>query len=115
MGGMIAVLVVGAIAVVGAVVARVTWRRPGDERHSIQSHQQTLETLRSMADRRTGGLRDAAPGPGPDSRGSAAPRTARARAGASPSRPPTPVAARSGAGRLGASADVADVERPRPR
>jgi hypothetical protein len=51
-GGMTAVLVVGAIAVVGAVVARVTWRRPADERHSIQSHQHTLETLRAMADRR---------------------------------------------------------------
>ncbi|HXQ43964.1 MAG TPA: RodZ domain-containing protein [Acidimicrobiales bacterium] len=56
---MTAVLVVAAIAVVGAVVARVTWRRPVDERHSIQSHQQTLDTLRAMADRRPPGLRDA--------------------------------------------------------
>src|SRR5271170_5223439 len=67
MVGMTAILVVAAIAVTGAVVARVTWRRPADERHSIQTHQQTLETLRGMADRRPA-LREKAaePAPAPD-------------------------------------------------
>jgi hypothetical protein len=85
MVGMTAILVVAAIAVVGAVIARVTWRRPADERHSIQSHQQTLDTLRSMADRRPG-----SPGNG---------------ASAPPARPPAarPAPARSGAARAGTS------------
>jgi len=50
---MTAVVVVAVLAVAGAVVARVTWRRPADERHSIRSHQHTLDTLRSMAARRS--------------------------------------------------------------
>jgi hypothetical protein len=81
MVGMAAVFVVAAIVVVGAVVARVTWRRPADERHSIQSHQQTLATLRSMADRRADGPRDRADGPGPDARSGAAVRPTRPRSG----------------------------------
>lgn len=80
MGGMTAVFVVGAIAVVGAVVARVTWRRPADERHSIQSHQQTLETLRAMADRRPAG-RDRADRPRSDSASGAPVRPTGARPG----------------------------------
>ena len=48
---MTAVLVVGAIAVIGAVVARVTWRQVADERQSVRHHQQTLETLRHVSDR----------------------------------------------------------------
>ncbi len=87
MVGMTAVFVVGAIAVVGAVVARVTWRRPGDERHSIQSHQQTLETLRSMSDRRPAVQRDRAAGTGPEPGGvsARAPRSGTGPAHASPS------------------------------
>jgi hypothetical protein len=80
MGGMTAILVVAVIAVAGAVVARVTWRRPADERHSIQSHQQTLETLRSMADRRAGGQHDRTGSAGSDAN-AAAPRPPRARSG----------------------------------
>jgi hypothetical protein len=68
MVGMTAVAVVAAIAVVGAVVARVTWRRPADERHSIESHQQTLDTLRAMADRRPPGQRERVPGSTSDHR-----------------------------------------------
>jgi hypothetical protein len=44
-------LVVGAIAVVGAVVLGVTWRRGGDESHSVHDYHQTLETLRHLAER----------------------------------------------------------------
>src|SRR5580704_11319329 len=80
MGGMTAVFVVGAIAVVGAVVARVTWRRPADERHSIESHQQTLETLRAMADRRPAG-RDQSAGPSSDPAPGTAVRAPRGRSG----------------------------------
>jgi len=81
---MTAVFVVGAIAVVGAVIARVTWRRPADERHSIESHRQTLETLRSMADRRPG-PREAVtpPGVAPAAR---SPRTRTGPAHAAPAR-----------------------------
>lgn len=50
---MTAALIVGVIAVFGAVVARVTWRRPGDERQSVRSHQRALETLRVVTDRRS--------------------------------------------------------------
>src|ERR1700734_1488635 len=83
MVGMTAVAVVAAIAVVGAVVARVTWRRPADERHSIQSHQQTLDTLRAMADRRPGDQRQRIPGSAADHRPGTAEdvRPARARTG----------------------------------
>ena len=45
-------IIVGVIVLVGAVVARATWRRAADERQSVQEHQHTLETLRHMADRR---------------------------------------------------------------
>jgi hypothetical protein len=95
MGGMTAVLVVAAIAVVAAVIALVTWRRPGDERHSIESHQQTLDTLRSMADRRSQGRTDkTAPAPRTAGGGSADPsaraRGARTQVGPVPSRPPQP-------------------------
>ena len=89
MEGMTAVLVVGAIAVVGAVVARVTWRRPGDERHSIQSHQQTLDTLRAMSDRRPVSQRDnpAVPRPGtPSGTPVRSPRTRTSPAHAAPVR-----------------------------
>jgi Domain of unknown function (DUF4115) len=81
MVGMAAVFVVGAIVVVGAVVARVTWRRPADERHSIQSHQQTLETLRAMADRRAVVPRDRAPGSDTEPGQAASARAARTRTG----------------------------------
>ena len=90
MGGMTTVLVVGAIAVVGAVVARVTWRRPADERHSIQSHQQTLDTLRAMSDRRPVSQRDNATVPRPDTPSGAPVRSARTRTG-----PPHAVPARA--------------------
>ncbi len=100
MVGMPTVLVVGAIAVVVAVVARVTWRRPHDERHSIQSHQQTLETLRSMADRRTGGLRERPVGPRSDAGTGAATRPPRIRPGPAHAGP-HPGSARSGQGRPG--------------
>ena len=49
---MTAVVVLGVIALVGAIVAWVTWRRGADERQSVQHHQHTLETLRHVADRR---------------------------------------------------------------
>ena len=45
-------MVLGVIALVGAIVAWVTWHRGADERHSVQHHQHTLETLRHVADRR---------------------------------------------------------------
>jgi len=51
MVGMTVVLVVGAIAVVGAVLLGVTWRRGGDERHSVSDYHQTIETLRHLAER----------------------------------------------------------------
>jgi hypothetical protein len=78
---MTAVAVVAAIAVVGAVVARVTWRRPADERHSIQSHQQTLDTLRAMADRRSVVQRDGTPAPPSDATTGSPTRMSRARPG----------------------------------
>jgi len=104
MVGMTAILVVAAIAVTGAVIARVTWRRPADERHSIQSHQQTLDTLRSMADRRPGAPRDGAPSTParPKSHGG------HVQTGATPpapvaAPPPRPAPARSGAARAGSA------------
>jgi hypothetical protein len=112
MVGMAAVFVVGAIVVVGAVVARVSWRRPADERHSIQSHQQTLETLRAMADRRAVVPRDRAPGSDTEPGQAASARGARTRTGpdqagpvpAGPTHgaPARSVSARSGAVRSGA-------------
>lgn len=105
MVGMDAVLVVAAIAVAGAVVARVTWRRPGDERHSIQSHQQTLETLRAMADRRPNGLTDRSRRPDPDQSAGAQAGAPGSRTSPAQSRAPGPARAgqtRSGAGRSGA-------------
>lgn len=100
MVGMTAVFVVAAIAVAGAVVARVTWRRPADERHSIQSHQQTLETLRSMADRRPDGQRERTAGPGTSAGAGSAVRSARSRGGPVPtgsvrSRPARPDSVRA--------------------
>jgi hypothetical protein len=98
---MTAVFVVGAIAVVGAVMARVTWRRPADERHSIESHQQTLETLRAMADRRPAG-RDQPPGPSPDPGPGAALRPPRARTGPLHAGPARTGSTRSSPARAGA-------------
>ncbi len=49
---MAAVVVLGVIALIAAIVAWVTWHRGADERHSVQHHQHTLETLRHVADRR---------------------------------------------------------------
>jgi hypothetical protein len=95
MVGMAAVLVVAAIVVVGAVVARVTWRREADERHSIQSHQQTLATLRSMADRRADGPRDRAEGPSPDARSGATVRPTRPRSGPVPAASARPTSVRA--------------------
>ena len=98
---MTAVVVVAAIAVVGAVVARVTWRRPGDERHSIQTHQQTLDTLRSMADRRTPVQRDGNPAPPSDRAASSPARLPRGRPGAAHAGQGPPEPARSGQARSG--------------
>src|ERR1700722_12497505 len=52
MGAMTAVVVLGVIALIVAVLAWVTWRRGADERQSVQHHQHALETLRHVADRR---------------------------------------------------------------
>src|SRR5580658_5027890 len=52
MGAMTAVVVLGVIALIVAILAWVTWRRGADERQSVQHHQHTLETLRHVADRR---------------------------------------------------------------
>jgi hypothetical protein len=93
MVGMTAYFVVAGIAVIGAVMARVTWRRPADERHSIQSHQQTLETLRSMADRRPS-TREMA-GSGTHSGTGAAPRSPKIRPGPARGGPVPSAAARS--------------------
>lgn len=45
------VLLLGAIAIVGAVVVRAVWRRALDERQSVRDYHQTLETLRHLSDR----------------------------------------------------------------
>src|SRR5580658_8482981 len=113
MGDMTAVAVVAAIAVVGAVVARVTWRRPADERHSIQSHQQTLDTLRAMADRRSVDQRERIPGSATDHRSGAGEdgrpargRTGPAHAGPARSGPSPPAAERSAPVRAASSRPV---------
>lgn len=51
---MTVVLVVGAIAVVAAILVGLTWRRGGDERHSVNDYHHTLETLRLLAERNPG-------------------------------------------------------------
>jgi len=89
---MVSALVVGAIVLVGAVVARVTWRRSADERQSVREHQHTLETLRHMADRRQEGARSV-PVRGGARRGASlpygggAPRPASRQVGAASGRP----------------------------
>jgi Domain of unknown function (DUF4115) len=50
---MTVVLVLGAIAVVAAVLIRAMWRSSADERHSVRDYHQTLETLRNLSDRNT--------------------------------------------------------------
>ena len=122
MGGMTAVFVVGAIAVVGAVVARVTWRRPADERHSIQSHQQTLDTLRSMADRRPPSQRDKMSADGSDATSAPPGRTSRARSGpahaapvgSAPTRPAPVRPARAAAPGGHGADDLVFVDDPSP-
>jgi hypothetical protein len=52
---MTVVLVVGAIAVVGAIVVGATWHRSADERQSVKNYHETLETLRHLSDRNAGG------------------------------------------------------------
>ncbi|MGD0321225.1 MAG: DUF4115 domain-containing protein [Acidimicrobiales bacterium] len=65
MVAMTVVLVVGAIAALGAVVVGATWRRSADERQSVRDYHQTLETLRHLSDRNLGnGVREA-PGQAP--------------------------------------------------
>jgi hypothetical protein len=54
---MTAVVVLGVIALIVAILAWVTWRRGADERQSVQHHQHTLETLRHVADRRQQSVR----------------------------------------------------------
>jgi len=49
---MTTVVLLGVMALVAAIVAGVTWHRGADERQSVQHHQHTLETLRTVADRR---------------------------------------------------------------
>jgi len=49
---MTAIVVLGVMALVAAIVAGVTWHRGADERQSVRHHQHTLETLRHVADRR---------------------------------------------------------------
>ncbi len=49
---MATVVLLGVMALVAAIVAGVTWHRGADERQSVQHHQHTLETLRTVADRR---------------------------------------------------------------
>jgi hypothetical protein len=50
---MTVVLVLGAIAVLAAVLIRALWRSSVDERHSVRDYHQTLETLRNLSDRGT--------------------------------------------------------------
>jgi hypothetical protein len=50
---MTVVLVLGAIAVLAAVLIRTLWRSSVDERHSVRDYHQTLETLRNLSDRGT--------------------------------------------------------------
>ena len=57
------VIVVGVIAVVAAVIARTTWRRTADERHSVKDYQHTVETMRHLAERRADATRRPMPTP----------------------------------------------------
>jgi len=61
MVAMTTVLVAGVVVLIGAMAARVLWRRDAGERHSVQEHQHTLETLRHMADRRQDAERKVGP------------------------------------------------------
>jgi hypothetical protein len=51
---MTVVLVVGAIAVVAAIVVGATWHRSADEGQSVRNYQHTLETLRLVSNRNAG-------------------------------------------------------------
>ena len=51
MGGVLALAAIGAVALVGAVLAGATWRRGIDERQSVKEYHTTLETLRHVSDR----------------------------------------------------------------
>jgi hypothetical protein len=68
---MTVVIVVVAIALGGAVIARVMWRQGSGERHSVREYQHTLETLAHISgredDARAGGANTVprAPDPGP--------------------------------------------------
>src|SRR5579872_3419240 len=110
--GVDAVLVVAAIAVAGAVVARVTWRRPADERHSIQTHQQTLETLRAMADRRPSVVQERPAAPPADD-GSAG-RPPKIRPGPAPAPAPRPDGAPAHSPRPGSVRAPGRVRVPAP-
>lgn len=48
---MLAIAAIGVIALVGAVIAGVTWRRGVDERQSVKQYQSALDTLRHVSDR----------------------------------------------------------------
>ncbi|HUC35881.1 MAG TPA: DUF4115 domain-containing protein [Acidimicrobiales bacterium] len=48
---MTVVLVLGAVAVLAAVVVGSTRRRSGDERHSVDDYHHTIDTLRHLSDR----------------------------------------------------------------
>jgi len=72
MVAMTLVIVVGVIAVIAAVIARTTWRRTADERHSVKDYQHTVETMRHLAERRSDARRPApTPGRRPPQPGSA--------------------------------------------
>jgi hypothetical protein len=47
----LALAAIGAVALIGAVVATVTWHRGVDERQSVKEYHSTLETLRHVSDR----------------------------------------------------------------
>jgi hypothetical protein len=49
--GVLALAAIGAVALVGAIVATVTWHRGVDERQSVKEYHSTLETLRHVSDR----------------------------------------------------------------
>ena len=108
MGAVLVVVAIGAVALVGAVIGGVTWRRGMDERQSVKQYQRSLDTLRHVSDRvegsrprpserterteRTGrspGARGAAP-PRRSSGGDAPPAGARATGRATPTPAPTP-------------------------
>ncbi len=82
------VLLLGAIAIVGAVVVRATWRRALDERQSVRDYHHTLETLRHLSDRnpvsdkkarRASNGNGSPPAPSPAAPSPAAPAPANAR------------------------------------